>query len=167
MPGHARRLPYEGLIPKFKRLYLSKDAEQLPAILEPIFDRIVTRPVCEQCKGARLSAAALGCRRHLGSSPTELVYILDEPSVGLHPHDIQRLTQVLQQLRGSGNTVLVVEHKPAVIAIADRVVDMGPGAGRDGGRVVLEGTPRGSRPSTPRSRACTWPGALRRAPLAA
>ncbi len=201
---------YEGLIPKLKRLYLSKDAEQLPAHVKPIFDRVVTRGICGQCAGARLSAAALGCRisgtniaecaamqvtelavfaraidaaavapivtalaerleqldaiglgylsldretltlsggesqrvkmvRHLGSSLTDMVYIFDEPSVGLHPHDIQRLTGVLKRLRDKGNTVLVVEHKPAVIAVADHIVDIGPGAGRDGGQVVYQG----------------------------
>lgn len=78
--------------------------------------------------------------RYLGSSLTEMIYVFDEPSVGLHPHDIQQLNTLLQQLRDNGNTVLVVEHKPQIIAIADHIVDMGPGAGRDGGRVVYEGT---------------------------
>ena len=78
--------------------------------------------------------------RHLGSALTDLTYVFDEPSVGLHPHDIGPLTTILQQLRDKGNTVLVVEHKPQVMQIADHVVDMGPGAGSAGGRVVFEGT---------------------------
>jgi excinuclease UvrABC ATPase subunit len=77
--------------------------------------------------------------RHLGSSLTGLTYIFDEPSVGLHPRDVHRLTRLLRALRDKGNTVLVVEHDRDVIAIADHVVDMGPGAGTDGGEVVFEG----------------------------
>ncbi|MEU6121233.1 excinuclease ABC subunit UvrA [Streptomyces sp. NPDC047123] len=79
--------------------------------------------------------------RHLGSSLTGMTYIFDEPSVGLHPRDVGRLGDLLLRLRDKGNTVLVVEHDPDVIAIADHVVDMGPGAGTDGGLVVFEGTP--------------------------
>jgi excinuclease UvrABC ATPase subunit len=78
--------------------------------------------------------------RHLGSSLTDLTYVFDEPSVGLHPHDVGPLNTMLQRLRDKGNTVLVVEHKPQVMAIADHVVDMGPGAGDAGGEVVFEGT---------------------------
>jgi excinuclease UvrABC ATPase subunit len=78
--------------------------------------------------------------RHLGSSLTDVTYIFDEPTIGLHPHDIQRMNLLLLQLRDKGNTVLVVEHKPEVIAIADHVVDLGPGAGSDGGSVCFEGT---------------------------
>jgi excinuclease UvrABC ATPase subunit len=77
--------------------------------------------------------------RHLSSSLTETLYIFDEPTIGLHPHDIQRLNKTLTKLRDVGNTVLVVEHEPEVMAIADHIVDMGPGAGRDGGTVVFEG----------------------------
>ncbi|MFF8035737.1 ATP-binding cassette domain-containing protein [Streptomyces sp. NPDC016626] len=80
--------------------------------------------------------------RHLGSSLTGMTYIFDEPSVGLHPRDVHRLGELLLRLRDKGNTVLVVEHDPGVIALADHVVDMGPGAGTEGGRVVFEGTPR-------------------------
>ncbi|HZH03063.1 MAG TPA: excinuclease ABC subunit UvrA [Myxococcaceae bacterium] len=209
---------YEGLLPKFKRLYLSKDAEQLPAHLKQDFDRVVRRGVCEACNGARLNEAALGCRvlgknigecssmevselaaflrtvkapavatvtealierlsqldamglgylslaretstlsggesqrvkmvRHLGSSLTDLLYVFDEPSVGLHPHDVDRLTGMLRRLCGKGNTVLVVDHKPAVIEIADQVVDMGPGAGTEGGRVVYQGGVAGLKAS--------------------
>jgi len=78
--------------------------------------------------------------RHLGSALTDVTYVFDEPTVGLHPHDIQRMNNLLLQLRDKGNTVLVVEHKPEVIAIADHVVDLGPGAGTAGGEVVFEGT---------------------------
>ena len=67
--------------------------------------------------------------RHLGSSLTDVTYVFDEPTIGLHPHDIQRMNDLLLRLRDKGNTVLVVEHKPEVIAIADHVVDLGPGAG--------------------------------------
>ncbi|MGK5557801.1 ATP-binding cassette domain-containing protein [Actinomadura kijaniata] len=78
--------------------------------------------------------------RHLGSGLTGLTYVFDEPSVGMHPSDVGRLNDLLVQLRDKGNTVLVVEHDPDVIAIADHVVDMGPGAGADGGRIVFQGT---------------------------
>jgi excinuclease UvrABC ATPase subunit len=85
--------------------------------------------------------------RHLGSSLTDVTYVFDEPTIGLHPHDIQRMNDLLLQLRDKGNTVLVVEHKPEVIAIADHVVDLGPGAGTAGGEVVFEGTIDGLRGS--------------------
>lgn len=78
--------------------------------------------------------------RHLGSSLTDVTYVFDEPTIGLHPHDIQRMNELLLQLRDKGNTVLVVEHKPEAIAIADHVVDLGPRAGSEGGEVVFEGT---------------------------
>ena len=85
--------------------------------------------------------------RHLGSSLTDVTYVFDEPTIGLHPHDIQRMNALLLQLRDKGNTVLVVEHKPEAIAIADHVVDLGPGAGTAGGEVVFEGTLDGLRAS--------------------
>jgi excinuclease UvrABC ATPase subunit len=85
--------------------------------------------------------------RHLGSSQTDVTYVFDEPTVGLHPHDIQRMNRLLLQLRDKGNTILVVEHKPDVIAIADHVVDLGPGAGTAGGTVCFEGTVDGLRAS--------------------
>ncbi len=85
--------------------------------------------------------------RHLGSSLTDVTYVFDEPTIGLHPHDIQRMNDLLLQLRDKGNTVLVVEHKPEAIAIADHVVDLGPGAGTDGGTVCYEGTVEGLRAS--------------------
>ncbi len=84
---------------------------------------------------------------HLGSSLTDVTYVFDEPTIGLHPHDIQRMNDLLVRLRDKGNTVLVVEHKPEVIAIADHVVDLGPGAGAAGGRVVFEGSVDGLRAS--------------------
>ncbi|MFI1368665.1 ATP-binding cassette domain-containing protein [Streptomyces griseochromogenes] len=83
--------------------------------------------------------------RHLGSSLTDVTYVFDEPTIGLHPHDIQRMNDLLLRLRDKGNTVLVVEHKPEVIAIADHVVDLGPGAGTAGGTVCFEGTVEGLR----------------------
>ncbi|MFI8943962.1 ATP-binding cassette domain-containing protein [Streptomyces syringium] len=83
--------------------------------------------------------------RHLGSSLTDVTYVFDEPTVGLHPHDIQRMNGLLLRLRDKGNTVLVVEHKPETIAIADHVVDLGPGAGTAGGAVCFEGTVEGLR----------------------
>jgi excinuclease UvrABC ATPase subunit len=201
---------YDGLIPKFTRLYLSKDAEKMPAHLREAFEEIVTQGPCGACGGTRLSEAARACRvngkniaecaamqvsefarlihslrapnvapliarlaerldhlveiglgylslsretttlsggesqrvkmvRHLSSSLTEALYIFDEPTIGLHPHDIQRLNSTMTRLRDAGNTVLVVEHEPEVMAIADHIVDMGPGAGTAGGTVVFEG----------------------------
>jgi excinuclease UvrABC ATPase subunit len=85
--------------------------------------------------------------RHLGSSLTDVTYVFDEPTIGLHPHDIQRMNELLLRLRDKGNTVLVVEHKPEVITIADHIVDLGPGAGTAGGAVVFEGTVDGLRAS--------------------
>jgi len=84
---------------------------------------------------------------HLGSSLTDVTYVFDEPTIGMHPHDIQRMNDLLLRLRDKGNTVLVVEHKPETIAIADHVVDLGPGAGTAGGKVVFEGTVDGLRQS--------------------
>ncbi|MED7955341.1 excinuclease ABC subunit UvrA [Streptomyces sp. BE303] len=83
--------------------------------------------------------------RHLGSSLTDTTYVFDEPTTGLHPHDIQRMNGLLRRLRDKGNTVLVVEHKPETIAIADHVIDLGPGAGSGGGTVCFEGTVEGLR----------------------
>jgi excinuclease UvrABC ATPase subunit len=76
--------------------------------------------------------------RHLGSSLTDVTYVFDEPTTGLHPHDIRRMNDLLLRLRDKGNTVLVVEHEPETIAIADHVVDLGPGAGAAGGTVCFE-----------------------------
>lgn len=85
--------------------------------------------------------------RHLGSALTDITYVFDEPTTGLHPHDIQRMNELLLSLRDKGNTVLVVEHKPETIAIADHVVDLGPGAGSAGGTICFEGTVEGLRAS--------------------
>ncbi len=85
--------------------------------------------------------------RHLGSSLTDVTYVFDEPTIGLHPHDVQRMNDLLLRLRDKGNTVLVVEHEPETIAIADHVVDLGPGAGTAGGTVCFEGTVEGLRSS--------------------
>ncbi|HXB46505.1 MAG TPA: excinuclease ABC subunit UvrA [Streptosporangiaceae bacterium] len=85
--------------------------------------------------------------RQLGSSLTDVTYVFDEPTIGLHPHDVQRMNDLLLRLRDKGNTVLVVEHKPELIAIADHVVDLGPHAGPEGGEVVFEGTVEGLRAS--------------------
>jgi excinuclease UvrABC ATPase subunit len=85
--------------------------------------------------------------RQLGSSLTDVTYVFDEPTIGLHPHDIERMNGLLLQLRDKGNTVLVVEHKPETIAIGDHVIDLGPKAGTEGGEVVFEGTVEGLRAS--------------------
>ncbi|MFI6316456.1 ATP-binding cassette domain-containing protein [Nonomuraea sp. NPDC050556] len=85
--------------------------------------------------------------RHLGSALTDVTYVFDEPTIGLHPHDIQRMNELLLRLRDKGNTVLVVEHKPEAIAIADHIVDLGPGAGTAGGTICFEGTLDGLRAS--------------------
>ena len=85
--------------------------------------------------------------RHLGSALTDVTYVFDEPTIGLHPHDVQRMNDLLMQLRDKGNTVLVVEHEPETIEIADHVVDLGPGAGAAGGTVCFEGTVEGLRAS--------------------
>ena len=94
--------------------------------------------------------------RHLGSSLTDVTYVFDEPTIGLHPHDIQRMNDLLLQLRDKGNTVLVVEHKPEAIAIADHVVDLGPGAGTGGGEVVLRGHRRRAAGQRHASPGGTW-----------
>jgi excinuclease UvrABC ATPase subunit len=211
-------LTYEGLIPRIKKSFLSKDADALQPHIRAFVDRAVTFTACPGCGGTRLSEAARSSRigriniadacamqisdlaewvrrldepsvapllaalqqtldsfveiglgylsldrpsgtlsggeaqrtkmiRHLGSSLTDVTYVFDEPTIGLHPHDIQRMNDLLLQLRDKGNTVLVVEHKPEAIAIADHVVDLGPGAGTAGGEVVFEGTVDGLRAS--------------------
>src|SRR5213079_2466451 len=87
--------------------------------------------------------------RQLSSSLTDVTYVFDEPTVGLHPHDVQRMNELLLRLRDKGNTVLVVEHKPEMIAIADHVVDLGPRAGTAGGEVVFEARSGGCAGATP------------------
>ena len=99
--------------------------------------------------------------RQLGSSLTDVTYVFDEPTIGLHPHDIERMNELLLRLRDKGNTVLVVEHKPEAIVNADHVVDLGPGAGSDGGEVVFEGTVDGLRKSNTADRQATWTTARR------
>ncbi|MER7896864.1 excinuclease ABC subunit UvrA [Streptomyces sp. NPDC096046] len=211
-------LTYEGLIPKIRKTFLSKDRESMQPHIRAFVDRAVTFTRCPECDGTRLSELARSSRigtvniadacameirdlaewvrgleepsvapllaklqhtldsfveiglgylsldrasgtlsggeaqrtkmiRHLGSSLTDVTYVFDEPSIGLHPHDIQRMNNLLLRLRDKGNTVLVVEHKPETIAIADHVVDLGPGAGTAGGTVCFEGTLEGLRGS--------------------
>jgi len=204
-------LTYEGLVPRIKKSFLSKDVEAMQPHIRAFVERAVTFTTCPECAGTRLSGAARSSKikgisiadacamqinelaewvtgvneasvapllqtlrhtldsfveiglgylsldrpsgtlsggesqrtkmvRHLGSSLTDVTYVFDEPTIGLHPHDIQRMNELLLRLRDKGNTVLVVEHKPEVIAIADHVVDLGPGAGGAGGEVVFEGS---------------------------
>ncbi|HZG03677.1 MAG TPA: excinuclease ABC subunit UvrA [Streptomyces sp.] len=212
LPSQGGPVPakYEGLLERFTRIWLPKDAESLRGRTREAFERVVTEETCPKCDGARLSPEALSCRlggrtiaecaaleagelaeflrglevsdsapvvasllaqverlvaiglgyltmdrptstlsggesqrvkmvRHLGSSLTDMTYVLDEPSVGLHPADVAQLVGMLRDLRDKGNTVVVVEHDPDVIAAADHVVDMGPGAGQNGGEVVYQG----------------------------
>jgi excinuclease UvrABC ATPase subunit len=209
---------YEGLIPKIRRSFLSKDTDSLQPHVQTFVSRAVTFITCPDCDGSRLNIEARtstiggvsiadACRmqisdlvdwvgridaptvspllanivrllesfvgiglgylsldrpagtlsggeaqrtkmiRHLGSSLTDVTYVFDEPTTGLHPHDIHRMNDLLLQLRDKGNTVLMVEHKPDAIAIADHVVDVGPGAGSNGGEIVFEGTVEGLRRS--------------------
>ncbi|MEV4799533.1 excinuclease ABC subunit UvrA [Nonomuraea sp. NPDC049421] len=209
-------LTYEGLIPKIRKSFLSKDPEAMQPHIRAFVERAVTFTACPECDGTRLSELARSSRihgvniaeacsmqisdlaewvrgldepsvapllgklahtldsfvqiglgylsldrpagtlsggeaqrvkmiRHLGSSLTDVTYVFDEPTAGLHPHDIQRMNDLLLRLRDKGNTVLVVEHKPETIAIADHVVDLGPGAGSAGGEICYEGTLEGLR----------------------
>lgn len=202
---------FEGLIPKIRKSFLSKDVEAMQPHIRAFVERAITFGTCPGCDGTRLNEAARSSRirglsiaevcamqisdlavwvseldepsvaplldslrttldafvaiglgylsldrpsgtlsggeaqrtrmiRHLGSSLTDVTYVFDEPSIGLHPHDIQQMNALLTELRDKGNTVLVVEHKPEMIAIADHVVDLGPGAGTAGGRVCFTGT---------------------------
>ena len=211
-------LTYEGLIPKIRKTFLSKDVDSLQPHVRAFVERAVTFTTCPECEGTRLSEQARSSKikrksiadlcamqvsdlarwvknldeppvapllatlrhtldsfveiglgylsldrasgtlsggeaqrikmiRQLGSSLTDVTYVFDEPTIGLHPHDIQRMNELLLQLRDKGNTVLVVEHKPETIAIADHVIDLGPGAGADGGSVCFEGTVKGLRRS--------------------
>ncbi len=211
-------LTYEGLIPRVKKSFLSKDIDALQPHIRAFVERAVTFTTCPECKGTRLNEAARASKvnkiniaeacamqisdlaewlrgvkepsvapllktlrhtldsfveiglgylsldrpsgtlsggeaqrtkmvGHLGSSLTDVSYVFDEPTIGLHPHDIQRMNQLLLRLRDKGNTVLVVEHKPEVIAMADHIVDLGPGAGSAGGEVVFEGTVEALRKS--------------------
>jgi excinuclease UvrABC ATPase subunit len=199
---------YEGLLPRFERIWLPKDPATLRGRTRADYERVVTQGTCQDCGGTRLNAGARSCLvdgrsitevtamtvedlldvissveqtrpvvdalverlrrlvdiglgyltmdrptstlsggesqrvktvRHLGSSLTGMLYVFDEPSVGLHPHDVAALVGLLRGLRDKGNTVLVVEHDQDVVAAADHVIDLGPGAGREGGRVVYQG----------------------------
>ncbi|MEU6129927.1 excinuclease ABC subunit UvrA [Saccharopolyspora sp. NPDC047091] len=209
-------LTYEGLLPKIRKSFLSKDVESMQPHIRAFVERAVTFATCPDCDGTRLTAAARSSKigglsiadacamqindlaewiggldepsvapllgslrgtlesfveiglgylslnrpagtlsggeaqrvkmvRHLGSSLTDVTYVFDEPTIGLHPHDIQRMNDLLLRLRDKGNTVLVVEHKPETIVIADHVVDLGPGAGSAGGEVCFEGDVAGLR----------------------
>ena len=211
-------LSHEGLIPRIRKSFLSKDVDALQPHIRAFVERAVTFSKCPECGGTRLNEAARSSKikkiniadacamqisdlaewlrgldepsvaplltklrqtldsfveiglgylsldrpsgtlsggeaqrtkmvGHLGSSLTDVTYVFDEPTIGLHPHDIQRMNGLLLRLRDKGNTVLVVEHKPEVIEIADHVVDLGPGAGTAGGKVVFEGTFDGLRVS--------------------
>ena len=211
-------LTYEGLIPKVKKSFFSKDRGSMRPHIRAFVDRAATYIACPDCGGTRLSEAArssviggisiadacamqisdlagwvrgldepaaapllealgdtlesfveigLGYLsldrpsgtlsggeaqrtkmiRHLGSSLTDVTYVFDEPTAGLHAHDVQRMNGLLLRLRDKSNTVLVIEHKPEVIEVADHVVDLGPGAGVAGGEVTFEGTVEGLRAS--------------------
>ncbi len=202
---------YEGLVERFNRMYIKKDAAAMSDRNRAIFEQYTNSQTCPVCHGARLNQVVLNCKiggrniaeladleatnlleflkdatqpvamkvaanlierlqhlvdiglgylslsretstlsggeaqrvkmiRHLGNSLTEMLYILDEPSVGLHARDVARLNDLLKKLRDKGNTVLVVEHDPDVIAIADHIIDLGPKAGTHGGQVVFEGS---------------------------
>ena len=201
---------YEGLVTRFRRLYLQREPGSFKGAQRAAFERIVVRDDCADCAGTRLAAAAraslirrrsiadhnamqisdlvheigaiddpavgpliaslrthldrmltLGLGylsldratstlsggeaqrikmvRHLGSALTDMLYVFDEPTVGLHPRDVQALGRMLLALRDRGNTVIVVEHDPDIMAIADHLIDLGPGAGRAGGHVVYQG----------------------------
>ena len=207
----AMNLTFEGLVPKVRKSFFSKDRDGLQPHIRAFVDRAATFAACPECGGTRRSAAARSSKiagrsiadacamqitdlaawvrsidepsvgplldtlqqlldsfeeiglgylsldrasgtlsggeaqrvkmiRHLGSSLTDVTYVFDEPTTGLHPHDIRRMNELLLRLRDKGNTVLVVEHKPETIAIADHVVDLGPGAGSAGGLICFEGT---------------------------
>ncbi|MDN6123055.1 MAG: excinuclease ABC subunit UvrA [Brevibacterium sp.] len=202
---------FDGLIPRIRRSFLSKDRDAMQKHVREFVDRAVVYTQCPECEGTRLNAAARGSRlaglsiaeacamqisdlldwlvqvdsggvrplvrslaadvqafvdiglgylsldrsagslsggeaqriklvRHLGSALTDVTYIFDEPTIGLHPHDIEAMNGLLIALRDKGNTVLVVEHKPETIRIADHVVDLGPGAGTAGGEICFIGT---------------------------
>ncbi len=211
-------LTYEGLIPKIRKSFLSKDIDAVQPHIRAFIERAVTFTACPDCAGTRLNEGARSSRidgvniadacamqisdlaawvrgldapsvaplleklqqtldsfvdiglgyvslarsagtlsggeaqrtkmiRHLGSPLTDVTYVFDEPTAGLHPHDIQRMNDLLLLLRDKGNTVLVVEHEPETIMMADHVVDLGPGAGTAGGRICFKGTVDGLRAS--------------------
>jgi excinuclease UvrABC ATPase subunit len=216
---------FEGLIPKFDRLYIRKSPEEMSAKNRAALERVVSASACPTCDGRRLNKDALACRingrniaelaaleigdlaaavrditsprvttlrdnllerlghlielgldyltlsretatlsggesqrvkmiRHLNSSLVEVAYIFDEPTIGLHPHDVSRLTTLMRRLRDKGNTVLVVEHDRDVIEIADHVIDLGPGAGQHGGEIVYQGDVQGLQAAGTRTGLC-------------
>ncbi len=215
---NGTNMTFDGLIPRIRRSFLSKDREGMQKHIRAFVDRAVVYTECPECHGTRLNAAARGSRlagrsiaevcamqvsdlpewlrgiddpgvrplveslsqtlqaftdiglgylsldrasgslsggeaqriklvRHLGSALTDVTYVFDEPTIGLHPHDIARMNSLLLALRDKGNTVLVVEHKPETILIADHVVDLGPHAGAGGGRICFTGSVDGLRDS--------------------
>ena len=208
---NGTNMTFDGLIPRIRRSFLSKDRDAMQKHVREFVDRAVVYTQCPECDGTRLNSAARGSKlvglsiaevcamqvsdlldwlaqvpdegvsnlvesliadvqafvdiglgylsldrsagslsggeaqriklvRHLGSSLTDVTYIFDEPTIGLHPHDIDAMNGLLIALRDKGNTVLVVEHKPETIRIADHIVDLGPGAGTAGGEVCFTGT---------------------------
>jgi excinuclease UvrABC ATPase subunit len=210
-PGWPPTSRYEGVLPRIRRNFLSRNTEEIRGLDRAEWERLVTPGPCPLCHGARLNEKVLSCRidarsiadwcatevselldvvrtvkapmaatmvpaivhrlehlegiglgylslsrettslsggesqrvkmvRHLGSSLSDMSYIFDEPSAGLHARDVARLNGLLRSLRDKGNTVLVVEHDPDVIAMADHVIDIGPGAGDAGGSVVFQGS---------------------------
>jgi excinuclease UvrABC ATPase subunit len=133
LTGWVRGLKEQGVAP-----LLAKLLETLDSFVEIGLGSLsLDRPTGTLSGGEAQRTRMVG---HLGSALTDVTYVFDEPTIGLHPHDIRRMNELLLRLRDKGNTVLVVEHKPEVIAIADHVVDLGPGAGAAGGEVVFEGT---------------------------
>ncbi|GAA1868300.1 ATP-binding cassette domain-containing protein [Brevibacterium marinum] len=208
---NGTNMTFDGLIPRIRRSFLSKDRDAMQKHVREFVDRAVVYAQCPECEGTRLNAAARGSKlaglsiaevcamqisdlldwltqieyegarplvasltadvqafvtiglgylsldrsagslsggeaqriklvRHLGSSLTDVTYVFDEPTIGLHPHDIEAMNGLLIELRDKGNTVLVVEHKPETIRIADHIIDLGPGAGTDGGRICFTGS---------------------------
>ncbi|WP_209372743.1 ATP-binding cassette domain-containing protein [Brevibacterium renqingii] len=208
---NGTNMTFDGLIPRIRRSFLSKDREAMQKHVREFVDRAVVYAECPECAGTRLNSAArsslvagksiaevcalqisdidewlariddaaatallqslradvqafidiglgylsldrsagslsggeaqrIKLVRHLGSSLTDVTYVFDEPTIGLHPHDIQAMNELLLALRDKGNTVLVVEHKPETIRIADHIIDLGPGAGGSGGEVTFFGT---------------------------
>ena len=215
---NGTNITFDGLIPRIRRSFLSKDRDSMQKHIREFVDRAVVFTTCPECEGTRLNAAArssliagksiadvcalqisditdwldqiepgaasalleslradvaafndiglgylsldrsagslsggeaqrIKLVRHLGSSLTDVTYVFDEPTIGLHPHDIRSMNDLLMALRDKGNTVLVVEHKPETILIANHIVDLGPGAGSNGGEVTFTGSVDGLRES--------------------
>ncbi|MGK5045817.1 ATP-binding cassette domain-containing protein [Janthinobacterium sp. GB4P2] len=143
--GQCANLQIDDLIPFIEGIDDPRAPTMVAAILERLHNLVsiglgylsLDRPTATMSGG---ESQRIKMIRHLGSSLTDMTYILDEPSIGLHPRDVDQLNGLMRQLRDKGNTVLVVEHDPDVIAIADHVIDMGPGAGTRGGEVVYQGS---------------------------